>query len=152
MRLEDKIYVAGHRGWSVLLTAAGYVNLVTRTHAELHRSIGRNRDSSNTRSRGVFLAAARVGGILANTYPADFIFQNVMIQANAIYAAYASAAGSYRFWALLHLSQARSTTDEGRTFADGVAEPTNEPYGVAKIAGIKMRAAYSHNTARTSWR
>jgi GDP-L-fucose synthase len=152
MRLEDKIYVAGHRGLvgsAILrrLTAAGYVNLVTRTHAELDLidQVAVRQFFEHEKPRHVFLAAAKVGGILANnTYPADFIFQNVMIQANAIYAAYVSGVEKLLFLgsSCIYPRLAPQPMKEEHLLT-GLLEPTNEPYAVAKIAGIKMCAAYN---------
>jgi GDP-L-fucose synthase len=146
-----RIYVAGHRGMvggAILrkLHERG-TEVVTRTHAELDLT-----DQAAVRAfftseklDGVVLAAAKVGGIHANnTYPADFIYENLMIEANVIHQAY--AAGVQR---LLFLGSSciypRAVEQPMREDAllTGVLEPTNEPYAVAKIAGIKLCESYN---------
>ena len=146
-----RIYVAGHRGVvggaiSRKLRERG-VEVITRTHAELDLT-----DQAAVRAffasekpDGVVLAAAKVGGIHANnTYPADFIYENLMIEANVVHQAY--AAGVQR---LLFLGSSciypRAVEQPMREDAllTGVLEPTNEPYAVAKIAGIKLCESYN---------
>ncbi len=146
-----RIYVAGHRGMvggaiSRKLRERG-VEVITRTHAELDLT-----DQAAVRTffasekpDGVVLAAAKVGGIHANnTYPADFIYENLMIEANVIHQAY--AAGVQR---LLFLGSSciypRAVDQPMREDAllTGVLEPTNEPYAIAKIAGIKLCESYN---------
>ncbi|RKE43585.1 MULTISPECIES: GDP-L-fucose synthase [unclassified Sphingomonas] len=146
-----RIYVAGHRGMvggaiSRKLRERG-AELITRTHAELDLT-----DQAAVRAffasekpDGVVLAAAKVGGIHANnTYPADFIYENLMIEANVIHQAY--VAGVQR---LLFLGSSciypRAVEQPMREDAllTGVLEPTNEPYAVAKIAGIKLCESYN---------
>ncbi len=146
-----RIYVAGHRGMvggaiSRKLRERG-VEVITRTHAELDLT-----DQAAVRAffasekpDGVVLAAAKVGGIHANnTYPADFIYENLMIEANVIHQAY--VAGVRR---LLFLGSSciypRAVEQPMREDAllTGVLEPTNEPYAVAKIAGIKLCESYN---------
>jgi nucleoside-diphosphate-sugar epimerase len=147
-----KVYLAGHRGMvgaAILrqLQVRQGVELVTRTHAELDLT-----DQSAVRAflqaerpDVVILAAAKVGGILANNaYPADFIYENLMIQANVIHQSF--AAGVQR---LLQLGSSciypRLAAQPMREDAllTGVLEPTNEPYAVAKIAGIKLCESYN---------
>ena len=147
-----KIYLAGHRGMvggAILrqLQARGETNIVTRTHAELDLT-----DQAAVRAfmqaerpDVVILAAAKVGGILANnTYPADFIYENLMIEANVIHQAF--EAGVTR---LLQLGSSciypRAVPQPMREDAllTGVLEPTNEPYAIAKIAGIKLCESYN---------
>ena len=147
-----KIYLAGHRGMvggAILrqLQARGETNIVTRTHAELDLT-----DQAAVRAfmqaerpDVVILAAAKVGGILANnSYPADFIYENLMIEANVIHQAF--AAGVTR---LLQLGSSciypRAVPQPMREDAllTGVLEPTNEPYAIAKIAGIKLCESYN---------
>ena len=147
-----KIYLAGHRGMvgrAILrqLQARGETNIVTRTHAELDLT-----DQAAVRAYMraerpdvVILAAAKVGGILANnSYPAEFIYENLMIEANVIHQAY--AAGVTR---LLQLGSSciypRAVPQPMREDAllTGVLEPTNEPYAIAKIAGIKLCESYN---------
>ncbi len=146
-----RIYVAGHRGMvggaiSRKLRERG-VEVITRTHAELDLT-----DQAAVRGfftseklDGVVLAAAKVGGIYANnTYPADFIYENLMIEANVVHQAY--AAGVQR---LLFLGSSciypRAVEQPMREDAllTGVLEQTNEPYAVAKIAGIKLCESYN---------
>lgn len=152
----QKIYIAGHRGMvggailrqlEARQTAGDDLTLITRTHAELDLT-----DQSAVRGFMqtekpdiVILAAARVGGIHANnTYPADFIYENLMIECNVIHQAY--AAGVTR---LLQLGSSciypRSVAQPMKEEAllTGVLEPTNEPYAVAKIAGIKLCESYN---------
>ena len=147
-----KIYLAGHRGMvggAILrqLQARGETNIITRTHVELDLT-----DQAAVRAfmqaerpDVVILAAAKVGGILANnSYPADFIYENLMIEANVIHQAY--AAGVTR---LLQLGSSciypRAVPLPMREDAllTGVLEPTNEPYAIAKIAGIKLCESYN---------
>lgn len=147
-----KIYLAGHRGMvggAILrqLRARGETNIITRTHAELDLTdqAAVRAFMRTERPDVVILAAAKVGGILANnTYPADFIYENLMIEANVIHQAY--AAGVTR---LLQLGSSciypRAVPEPMREDAllTGVLEPTNEPYAIAKIAGIKLCESYN---------
>ncbi len=147
-----KIYLAGHRGMvggAILrqLRARGETNIVTRSHAELDLT-----DQAAVRAfmqverpDVVILAAAKVGGIFANnSSPAEFIYENLMIEANVIHQAY--AAGVTR---LLQLGSSciypRAVPQPMREDAllTGVLEPTNEPYAIAKIAGIKLCESYN---------
>lgn len=147
-----KIYLAGHNGMvggAILrqLKARGEKTIVTRTHAELDLT-----DQAAVRAfmqaerpDVVILAAAKVGGILANnSYPAEFIYENLMIEANVIHQAF--AAGVTR---LLQLGSSciypRAALQPMRENAllTGVLEPTNEPYAIAKIAGIKLCESYN---------
>lgn len=152
MKPSDKIYVAGHRGLvgSALmrrLAKGGYSNIVTRTHAELDL-----KDQQAVRGffemekpDHVFLAAAKVGGIVANnTYPADFIYQNLMIQSNVIHAAYSNGVKKLLFLgsSCIYPKFAPQPMKEEHLLT-GVLEPTNEAYAIAKIAGIKMCGAYN---------
>lgn len=152
MDRASKIYVAGHRGLvgSALvrrLQAGGYVNLITRTHAELDLT---NQDVvasffSVEKPEYVFLAAAKVGGIHANnTYPADFIYQNLMIETNIIHAAYVNRVKKLLFLgsSCIYPRNAPQPMKEEYLLM-GLLEPTNEPYALAKIAGIKMCGAYN---------
>jgi GDP-L-fucose synthase len=151
MNKEAKIYVAGHRGLvgSAIvrkLKQDGYTNLVTATSKELDlREQSATRDFfAQQRPEYVFLAAARVGGILANnTYPADFIYQNLIIEANVIESARLSGVdkllclGSTCIYPKLAPQPLKE-----EYLLTGPLEPTNEWYAVAKIAGIKMCQAY----------
>jgi GDP-L-fucose synthase len=146
-----RIYVAGHRGMvggaiSRKLRERG-VEVITRTHAELDLTdqVAVRAFFASEKPDGVVLAAAKVGGIHANnTYPADFIYENLMIEANVVHQAY--TAGVQR---LLFLGSSciypRAVEQPMREDAllTGVLEPTNEPYAVAKIAGIKLCESYN---------
>ena len=148
----QKIYVAGHRGMvggAILrqLKARGETDIVTRTHAELDLTNQSDvREFMQTeRPDVVILAAAKVGGIHANsTYPADFIYENLMIECNVIHQAFSS--GVKR---LLQLGSSciypRNAAQPMREDAllTSTLEPTNEPYAVAKIAGIKLCESYN---------
>ena len=151
MDKQDRIYVAGHRGLvgSAIvrrLQADGYDNLLTRTSKELDlREQQAVRDFfAAERPDYVILAAARVGGILANdTWPADFIYDNLMMEANVIHASYENdvrkllALGS----TCIYPKMAAQPLKE-EYLLSGPLEPTNEWYAVAKIAGIKLCQAY----------
>ena len=147
-----KYYIAGHRGMvgSAIvrqLQAAGETNIVTRTHAELDLTdqLAVRDFMQAERPDVVILAAAKVGGIHANnTYPADFIYENLMIECNVIHEAF--AAGVQK---LLQLGSSciypKAVPQPMREDAllTGTLEPTNEPYAVAKIAGIKLCESYN---------
>ncbi|MEJ1418143.1 MAG: GDP-L-fucose synthase [Candidatus Sedimenticola sp. (ex Thyasira tokunagai)] len=152
MNKNDKIYVAGHRGLvgSAIvrqLKAAGFSNLLTRTHSELELV-----DQSQVKHffeteepEYVFLAAAKVGGIHANnTYPAEFIYQNLMIEANIIDAAYHNKAKRLLFLgsSCIYPRAVEQPMREEALLTD-LLEPTNEPYALAKIAGIKLCESYN---------
>ena len=152
MQKNDKIYVAGHRG---LVGAAivrkleeeGFSNLVTATHAELDLTSQAQVAAFFTRERPdhVFLAAARVGGIHANnTYPAEFIYENQMIQANVLEAC--RRVGTQRLLFLgsscIYPHDCPQPMTEAHLLT-GPLEPTNQPYAVAKIAGIVACEAYN---------
>jgi GDP-L-fucose synthase len=152
MQSDSRIYVAGHRGLvgSAIvrrLAGGGYRNLLTQTHVELdlvNQSAVR-RFFKEQRPEYVFLAAARVGGIVANnTCPADFIYQNLMIQTNVIQAAYENSVKKLLFLgsSCIYPKHAPQPMKE-EYLLSGYLEPTNEPYAIAKIAGIKMCAAYN---------
>ncbi len=152
MDLSSKIYVAGHRGLvgSALirrLKAEGYSNCVTRTHAELDLELQAEVDRffADERPEYVFLAAAKVGGIHANnTYPADFILNNIKIQTNVIEAAWRHGAKGLLFLgsSCIYPKNAPQPLRE-EYLLTGPLEPTNESYAVAKIAGIKMCEAFN---------
>jgi GDP-L-fucose synthase len=152
MDFDDKIYVAGHTGLvgSAIvreLQSKGYTNLLTRTHEELdliHQDQVAN-FFQEEKPEYVILAAATVGGILANnSYPADFIYKNLMIEANVIHSAY-----KYKVKRLLFLGSTciyprgiKQPMAESSLLSD-VLEPTNEPYAIAKIAGIKLCESFN---------
>lgn len=152
MDKNAKIYVAGHRGLvgSAIvrkLQAVGYTNLLLRTHAELDLT---NQAATNAffeaeRPAYVFLAAAKVGGILANNiYPAEFIRDNLLIQTNIIHAAYATQAQRLMFLgsSCIYPKLAPQPMTEA-CLLTGALEPTNRPYALAKIAGIEMCWSYN---------
>ncbi|MCA6513969.1 MAG: GDP-L-fucose synthase [Chitinophagaceae bacterium] len=151
MKLNSKIYVAGHRGMVGsaivrLLEQRGYENLLTRTSSELDL---RNQQAVNDfftkeKPEYVFLAAAKVGGILANnSYRAEFIYDNLIIQSNIIEAAYRSGVKKLLFLgsSCIYPKLAPQPLKE-EYLLSGYLEPTNQSYAIAKIAGIEMCDAY----------
>ncbi|XZF13284.1 GDP-L-fucose synthase [Chitinophagaceae bacterium MMS25-I14] len=151
MKKQDKIYVAGHRGMvgSAIvrkLTNDGFEHILTRSSAELDL---RNQKAVNEffeaeKPDYVFLAAAKVGGILANnTYRADFLYDNLMLEANIIEASYKNNVKKLLFLgsSCIYPKLAPQPLKEEHLLT-GLLEPTNEPYAIAKIAGIKMCEAY----------
>jgi len=151
MNPETKIFVAGHRGLAGSaivrrLEAGGFRNLVLRSHNELdlRDQTSTQRFFAEERPVYVFLAAARVGGILANsTYPADFIYDNLAIQTNVIDSAYRNGATKLAFLgsSCIYPRMAAQPIREDALLT-GPLEQTNEWYATAKIAGIKMAQAY----------
>ena len=151
MNKEAKIYIAGHRGMvgSAIqrrLTSLGYEKIITMSSEELDLRIQErvNEFFEAERPDYVFLAAAKVGGILANnTYRADFIYENIMIQSNVIHSAYATGVKKLMFLgsSCIYPKMAPQPLKE-EYLLTGLLEPTNEPYAIAKIAGIKMCDAY----------
>jgi GDP-L-fucose synthase len=151
MNKSSKIYIAGHRGMvgSAIhrkLVALGYSNIITRTSAELDLRIQErvNEFFEAERPEYVFLAAAKVGGIMANnTYRADFIYENIMIQSNVIHSSYATGVKKLMFLgsSCIYPKLAPQPLKE-EYLLTGLLEDTNEPYAIAKIAGIKMCDAY----------
>lgn len=152
MDKESKIYIAGHKGLvgsalMRILQSNGYSNLIGRTHAELDLTNQDKVDAffSIEKPEYVFLAAAKVGGIHANnTYPADFIYSNIQIQNNIIEMAYRHNARKMLFLgsSCIYPKFASQPMDEDQLLA-GKLEPTNEPYAIAKIAGIIMCQSYN---------
>jgi GDP-L-fucose synthase len=152
MNFNDKIYIAGHRGMvgSAIhrqLKERGFDNLITRTHKAL--------DLTNQSAVDVFfesqeidyviLSAAKVGGIYANnTFPADFIYENMMIEANVINSAYKSGVKRLLFLgsSCIYPKDVIQPMKEGALLSSFM-EPTNEPYAIAKIAGIKLCESYN---------
>ena len=151
MQQTDKIYIAGHKGMvgSAIyrkLQAMGFTNFVTRSSAELDlRNQAAVADFFATEQPDyVFLAAAKVGGIWANnTYRADFLYDNIMIQSNVIHEAYKNKVKKLMFLgsSCIYPKFAEQPLKEAYLLT-GTLEPTNEPYAIAKIAGIKMCDAY----------
>jgi len=152
LQKEDKIYIAGHRGLvgSAIvrqLESRGFTNLLMRTHKELDLTNQAQVQSFFTQESPdyVILAAAKVGGIHANnTYPADFIYQNMMIEANVINSAYESKVKRLLFLGstCIYPKAVEQPMREDALLTD-VLEPTNEPYALAKIAGIKLCESYN---------
>ena len=149
---KPKIYVAGHRGMVGsaivrVLNAQGHKNIVTRTHAELDlaNQAAVNDFFAQEKPEQVYLAAAKVGGIHANnTYPAEFIYQNLMIQGNVIHAAFQNGVKKLLFLgsSCIYPRDAAQPMRE-EALLTGKLEPTNEPYAIAKIAGIKLCESYN---------
>jgi GDP-L-fucose synthase len=152
MDLKDKIYIAGHRGLvgSAIvrqLESRGFTNLLMRTHKELDLTNQAQVQALFRQEKPdyVILAAAKVGGIHANnTYPADFIYQNMMIEANVINSAYGSKVKRLLFLGstCIYPKAVEQPMREDALLTD-VLESTNEPYALAKIAGIKLCESYN---------
>ena len=146
-----KIYIAGHRGMvgSAIMRCLqrnGYTNILGATSKELdlRDTAATNRFFENERPEYIFLAAAKVGGILANdTYPADFLYDNLMIQSNVIHASYKTGVKKLLFLgsSCIYPKFAPQPIQES-SLLSGYLEPTNEAYAIAKIAGIKLCQAY----------
>jgi len=151
MKITDKIYVAGHTGLVGsaiirLLKKKGYLHIVTRSSEELDLRDQKlvNEFFETEQPQYVFLAAAKVGGIMANqTYPADFIYDNLAIQNNIIHSAYKHSVEKLLFLgsSCIYPKNAPQPIEEDYLMT-GVLEPTNDAYAIAKIAGIKMCQAY----------
>ena len=151
MEKSSKIYIAGHRGMvgsSILraLKSKGYSNYLLKSSSEL--DLKNQQDVANffaiEKPEYVFLAAAKVGGIIANnTYRADFIYENIMIQSNVIHHSYLNGVKKLLFLgsSCIYPKLASQPLREDYLLT-GLLEPTNEPYAIAKIAGIKMCDAY----------
>lgn len=155
--LDAKIFVAGHRGMvgsAIIrqLEAHGYANIITRTRSELDLT---NQKAvvdffQNEKIDQVYLAAAKVGGIVANnTYPADFIYENLMIECNIVHSAH--LAGIQKLLLLgsscIYPKYAEQPMAE-TALLTGRLEETNEPYAIAKIAGIKLCESYNRQYKR----
>jgi len=150
---DSKIYVAGHRGMvgSAIvrrLTASGYTNLVVRSHVELDLTNQAAVKSffQTEKPDYVFLAAAKVGGIHANNqYRADFIYQNLLIESNIIHAAWQAGVAKLQFLgsSCIYPRDALQPIKE-EYLLTGPLEKTNEPYAIAKIAGIKLCESYNY--------
>ena len=151
MQVQDRIYIAGHRGMvgSAIkrrLEQEGFTNFITRTSSELDL---RNQAAveaffKEEKPDHVFLAAAKVGGIVANnTYRAEFLYDNLMIQNNVIHQAYVNGVKKLMFLgsSCIYPKLAPQPLKE-EYLLTGPLEPTNEPYAIAKIAGIKLCDAY----------
>ena len=156
---KDKIYIAGHNGMvgsAIVRQLQTKLNntaqLITRTHQELDLTNQQQVDNfiAGERPNQIYLAAAKVGGIHANNiYPADFIYQNLMIQANIIHAAHKNNIQKLLFLgsSCIYPKSAKQPMKE-EALLTGVLEPTNEPYAIAKIAGIKLCESYNRQYSR----
>ena len=152
IKQNAKIYVAGHRGMvgtAIVkqLTAAGHTHIITRTHAELDLLDQQTVKDFMRQEKPdyVVLAAAKVGGIHANnTYPAEFIYQNLMLEANVIHQAWAAGCQNLLFLgsSCIYPKSVPQPMQEDALLT-GVLEATNEPYAIAKIAGIKLCESYN---------
>jgi GDP-L-fucose synthase len=152
MSKHDRIFIAGHRGMvgSAIvrkLRERGYTDLITRTRTELNlvQQADVRKFFEGERIDQVYLAAAKVGGILANdTYPAEFIYQNLMIEANIVHEAWHAGVKRLLFLgsSCIYPRLAPQPMAESMLLT-GVLEPTNEPYAIAKIAGIKLCESYN---------
>lgn len=150
--LSQKIYVAGHRGMvgsAIIraLQARGYTNIITRSHEELDlcNQADVKRFFEWEKPEQVYLAAAKVGGIHANnTFPAEFIYQNLMIEANVIHQAFLSGVKKLLLLgsSCIYPKLASQPMAENALLT-GTLEPTNEPYAISKIAGIKLCESYN---------
>jgi GDP-L-fucose synthase len=152
MSQQDRIFVAGHRGMvgSAIvrkLQELGYANIVTRGRDELDlvQQADVRAFFAEERIDQVYMAAAKVGGILANnTYPAEFIYQNLMVEANVIHEAWRAGVKKLLFLgsSCIYPRLAPQPMAENMLLT-GVLEPTNEPYAIAKIAGVKICESYN---------
>lgn len=151
MQLNSRIYIAGHRGMVGsaivrLLEKKGYTNIIFKNSSELDLRNTQATESffEKTKPEYIFLAAAKVGGIMANKrFPADFLFDNIMIEANVINAAFKYAAKKLLFLgsSCIYPKFASQPIKEEYLLSGGL-EPTNEAYAIAKIAGVKLCEAY----------
>ena len=152
MNLDSKIYIAGHRGlvgsaiWKQL-KSKGYTNLIGKTSSELNLmdAVATQKFFEEEKPEYVFLAAAHVGGIMANnTYRADFIYNNLQIQQNVIYNAYQFGVKKLLFLGstCIYPKEAKQPINEDELLTN-VLEYTNEPYAIAKIAGIKLCESFN---------
>ena len=155
--LQSRIFVAGHRGMvgSAIvrrLQALGYANILTASREELDLldQTAVQRYFQANRIDQVYMAAAKVGGIHANnTYPADFIYENLMVEANVIQAAHQTGVEKLLFLgsSCIYPKLAEQPMKE-EALLTGFLEPTNEPYAIAKIAGIKLCESYNRQHGR----
>ena len=152
MKINSRIYVAGHRGLVGsaifrLLKKRGFVNLITRTHSELELmdAVAVQNFFEETKPEFVFLAAAKVGGIHANsTYPADFMRENLVVQTNVIHESWRNGVEKLMFLgsSCIYPKLCPQPISE-ESLLTGELEPTNEAYALAKIAGIKTCQSYN---------
>ena len=152
MNSNDKIYIAGHNGMvgSAIvrkLREKGFINVITRSSSELDLTNQQDTHSflQDERPDCVVIAAAKVGGIYANnSYPAEFIYQNLMIEANLIHGSYLAGVSKLLFLgsSCIYPKESQQPIKEDYLLS-GHLEPTNEPYAIAKIAGIKLCESYN---------
>ena len=152
MKINSRIYVAGHRGLVGsaiyrLLKKRGFENLITRTHSELELmdAVAVQNFFEETKPEFVFLAAAKVGGIHANsTYPADFMRENLIVQTNVIHESWRNGVEKLMFLgsSCIYPKLCPQPISE-ESLLTGELEPTNEAYALAKIAGIKTCQSYN---------
>jgi len=152
MKINSRIYVAGHRGLVGsaiyrLLKKRGFDNLITRTHSELELmdAVAVQNFFEETKPEFVFLAAAKVGGIHANsTYPADFMRENLLVQTNVIHESWRNDVEKLMFLgsSCIYPKLCPQPISE-KSLLTGELEPTNEAYALAKIAGIKTCQSYN---------
>ena len=157
MTAVQKIYIAGHRGMVGSAIArqlqAENCQLITRTHSELDLTNQQqvNEFMASDKPDQIYLAAAKVGGIHANnTYPAEFIYQNLMIEANIIHAAFKNGVKKLLFLgsSCIYPGEIEQPMREDALLT-GVLEATNEPYAIAKIAGIKLCESYNRQYGKS---
>lgn len=154
---KKRIYVAGHRGMvgSAIcrqLSLRDDIELVVKTHKELNLTVQKDVDAFFEQEKidQVYLAAAKVGGIYANnTFPAEFIYQNLMIESNIIHSAHKAGIQKLLFLgsSCIYPKFAEQPMNESALLT-GILEPTNEPYAIAKIAGIKLCESYNRQYGR----
>lgn len=156
--LSQKIFVAGHRGMvgSAIvrhLEESGHTKIITRTHAELDLTNQAQVKSFFEKEKPdqVYLAAAKVGGIYANNiFPAEFIYQNLMMEANVIHQAFESGVKKLLFLGSSCIYPKMASQPMGEdALLTGKLEPTNEPYAIAKIAGIKLCESYNRQYGKS---
>ena len=157
MNLDSKIFVAGHRGMvgSAIvrkLRKSGYTNIVSAGRSDLNL-LDQQQVNSFFKTAGVeqvYLAAAKVGGIHSNnTYPAEFIYENMQMQTNVVHAAHTQGVNKILFLgsSCIYPKNASQPMAEDALLT-GELEPTNEPYAIAKIAGIKLCESYNRQYGR----
>ena len=157
MKTSQTVFIAGHRGMvgsAILrhLSSLGYENIITRTHEELDLTRQAEVEAffATEKVDQLYLAAAKVGGIFANnTYPAEFLYQNLMLECNIIHAAHQSGVQKLLFLGSSCIYPKFATQPiREEALLTGALEATNEPYAIAKIAGIKLCESYNRQYGR----